>query len=329
MKYSRLHLGDVTRVRVSVIRDPMPTLISLLADVFGNRPQGVPQAWRELVCRTTPADAPVVLNPMFAPSTAVLPDCISPAVHDRADSAGPADHLERIRDTSPEVLLGELAAFFGEDAPPPWRPVVAAPARWLQRVADVMAGAWDGFTPIWSRASRLFDREFERVGTAVVREAPDAILLSVGSSPRHRYRDGVLYIEDRFPEEFTLGTRALGLIPIVSSSMPSLCDLDQPDRVWLGYAMPDQGQLRNANSGSQRNDALSVAIGPARALILRMLTTPATMSDIAGWIGTTPPAATYHCRQLEDAGLLDRTRSGSHVHVQRTSRGEALVDLFS
>ncbi|MEZ0110264.1 DNA-binding transcriptional ArsR family regulator [Catenulispora sp. EB89] len=327
MAFSRLDLGDMTRLRVSVKRDPVPMLISLLADIYGDRPQGVPEPWRRLVRGAMSTDAAAVLRPMFAPGTPVLPDCISPLIRPDADRPDPGEHLERIREADPHVLLAELHAIFGEDVPTTWRPVVAAPERWLRGVADVMADTWGAFTPVWNRASELFDREVERVGAAVVRGAPEAVLLGLGS--RHHYRDGILHIEDRYPEDFALAERTLAFVPIISSSAPTLCELDRPDLVWLGYAMPGQGRLHSAAATPARTDALGVAIGSARALILRTLTAPATMSDIAGWIGATAPAATYHCRQLEAAGLLTRRRQGSWTEVRRTARGEALVDLFS
>ncbi|WP_194916813.1 winged helix-turn-helix domain-containing protein [Catenulispora rubra] len=327
MAFSRLDLGDMSRLRVSVIRDPVPMLISLLADIYGDRPQGVPEPWRRLVRGSMSTDAAAVLRPMFAPGTPVLPDCISPPIRSSADSPDPGEHLERVREADPDVLLAELHGIFGDDVPPPWRPVVAAPERWLRGVADVMADTWDAFTPLWSRATELFDREVERIGAAVVRGAPEAVLLGLGS--RHHYQDGSLYIEDRYPEDFALEGRTLAFVPIISSSAPALCELDRPDLVWIGYAMPGQGRLHSAATIPARADALGVAVGSARALILRALTTPATMSDIAGWIGATAPAATYHCRQLEAAGLIIRRRQGSRTEVRRTVRGEALVDLFS
>jgi len=49
MGYSRLDLGNTARLHVKVVRDPAPTLISLLADVYGDRPQGVAEPWRRLI----------------------------------------------------------------------------------------------------------------------------------------------------------------------------------------------------------------------------------------------------------------------------------------
>lgn len=327
MGYSRLDLGDVADLRVSVVCDPMPTLISLVADVYGQRPQGVAEPWRRLIRRAAVVDAAQVLSPMFAPRTPVLPDCISPVIHEHSN-ADPVAYLDRIRDTAPDVLLDELHQIFGEDLPPQWRPVAAAPKPWLQTMAAVMDGVWGAFAPVWSRATALFDQEFERVGSAVVRSVAETVLLNLGS--RHRYTDGVLHIEDRYPAEFALDGRTLAFIPVISSSAPTLCELDRPDMVWLGYAMPGQGRLHGSEPVLPfRSDALGIAIGIPRAHILRMLTTPATMSDVADWIGATAPAATYHCRVLEDAGLLTRRRRGLYTEVRRTSRGEALVDLFN
>lgn len=327
MPSSRLDLGDMACLRVNVVRDPMPTLLSMLADIYGHRPQGVAEPWRRLVLQAARADAAAVLHPIFAPHTPVMVDCISPVVRDHGPAADPADDFDRIRDTAPEVLLGELHQVFGDDLPAQWRPVAMAPARWLRGVADVMADAWDAFSPVWSRATALFDREIERIGSAVVRNAPETVLLGLGS--RHRYRDGVLHIQDRYPEDFALNTRALAFVPVISSSAPTLCELDRPDMVWLGYAMPGQGRLHDRGDHvPPRTDPLGIAIGPARARILRMLTTPATMTEVASWISATAPAATYHCRQLEDAGLLVRLRQGLYTEVRRTPRGEALIDLF-
>jgi DNA-binding transcriptional ArsR family regulator len=327
MSYSSLGLGDVAHMRVTVVRDPIPTILSLMADVYGQRPQGVVEPWRRLVRRNAMVDAAAVLHPMFAPRTPVLPDCISPLIRDHGGCPDPGGHFDRVRDCPPEVLLDELHGIFGTDLPSQWRPVAAAPKRWLHGVADVMSGVWDAFAPLWTRAAALFDREFERIGSAVVRSASETVLLGLG--PHHHYSAGVLHIADRYPAEFALNGRVLAFVPVISSATPSLCELDRPDMVWLGYAMPGQGRLHTASEYvSPRADALSTVMGPARARILRMLSAPATMTDVAGWISATAPAATYHCRQLEDAGLLTRRRFGSRTEVRRTARGEALVDLF-
>lgn len=327
MNFSSFDLGDPARMNVTVVRDPMPTILSLMADVYGQRPQGVLEPWRRLMRRHATVDAAAVLHPMFAPRTPVLPDCISPQIRDRGACPDPGDHFERVRDCAPEVLLDELHGIFGPDLPAQWRPVAAAPKGWLHGVADVMADAWTAFAPVWSRASALFDREFERIGSAVVRGAPETVLLGLG--PHHRYSAGVLRIKDHYPSQFALNGRVLAFVPVISSATPSLCELDRPDMAWLGYAMPGQGRLHTAGDDiPPPGDALSTAMGPARARILRMLTVPATMKDVAGWIRATAPAATYHCRQLEDAGLLIRHRLGSYTEVRRTARGEALVDLF-
>jgi len=328
MGYSRLDLGNTARLHVKVVRDPAPTLISLLADVYGDRPQGVAEPWRRLIREVMPTGAAAVLHPVFAPGSPILVDCVSPGIHDHGSAPDPTDYLEQIRDTAPGVLLDQLHEVHGEDLPVQWRPVAAAPVRWLHGFADVMAGAWDAFAPVWSRASALFDREIERIGSAVVRDAPETSLLGLGS--RHYYREGILHIEDRYPADFALGERVLAFVPIISSSAPTLCELDAPDMVWLGCAMPGQGRLHEPGEHvPPSTDALTIAIGPARARILRMLTAPAAMSDIAGWIDATAPAATYHCRRLEAAGLLVRRRQGLYTEVRRTSRGEALIDLFS
>jgi DNA-binding MarR family transcriptional regulator len=41
-----------------------------------------------------------------------------------------------------------------------------------------------------------------------------------------------------------------------------------------------------------------------------------------------PSAATHHVTALEAAGLVTRERSGRHVLVRRTARGDALLELY-
>jgi DNA-binding MarR family transcriptional regulator len=61
---------------------------------------------------------------------------------------------------------------------------------------------------------------------------------------------------------------------------------------------------------------------------MRALEQPVSNMALADAIRTAPSTATHHVTALEAAGLVSRDRSGRHVVVRRTARGEALVALY-
>ena len=73
-------------------------------------------------------------------------------------------------------------------------------------------------------------------------------------------------------------------------------------------------------------DAVFSALGNAtrRAMVRRLASGPATVSELAEPLGITLPAVSRHVGVLEEAGLLTRERQGRH-HV--CSLGHAGIDL--
>jgi predicted MarR family transcription regulator len=63
--------------------------------------------------------------------------------------------------------------------------------------------------------------------------------------------------------------------------------------------------------------------------MLRALRQPLAVSDLTAAVHCAPNTATYHPRQLTETGLITREKSGPIVWVNRTSRGDELVDLLS
>ena len=74
--------------------------------------------------------------------------------------------------------------------------------------------------------------------------------------------------------------------------------------------------------------ALEALLGAPRAAILRALGCPISIGRLAETLRSVPSAATHHVSALEAAGLVTRDRTGRHVLVRRTERGEALLALY-
>ncbi|QKW05123.1 helix-turn-helix transcriptional regulator [Streptomyces sp. NA04227] len=323
--YTELGLGPLDRLRLSVAAHQGATLLSIVADALGGRAQGLPEHWRRLVRRTAPPGADAVLAPLFDPAYSVIPDCLTPtALMPDGDVPGQCAHLAEL---APDILLGELEAEFPDFVPPQWQPVVDRPGQWLRSYAQVLERVWEEFAPVWRRAAPLLGRETERVGVAAVTGNVDVLLGSV--SPRFRYAQERLLLPDQQAAGFALDDRRLLLVPIVSGPGASMFALDRPDLVWIGYPVPGIGHLwEDGDRVPPGTDALQLLLGPRRAEVLRGCGQPLAMGDLATRIGCSPGTLTYHCAQLEQAGLLRRERRGQQVMLSRTDRGDALLDLL-
>ncbi|WP_370946755.1 ArsR/SmtB family transcription factor [Amycolatopsis sp. cg5] len=324
--FSELDLGPVESLGVSVVSQPGATLLSLTADALGGRPQGIPADWRAHIRSHAPADSVAVLRPLFAPDHSGVPYCLTPDTTARS-VPDIATYLEQVADLSPEVLLDDLTSDFGGAVPPQWRPVVDHPRRWIASYVRVLEAVWTAFSPIWQRADPLLKRETERVGTAVVGGTLDVLLAGINS--RYRFEGTSLYVPDVDPEKFSLDGRRLLLIPVISGSTASIFSFEQPDVAWIGYPMPGMGLLWESRKPPATGDPLTLIVGEMRALILRRVGRPATMGELAGVLDCSASTATYHCGQLEMAGLIVRERHGRHVRLRRTDRGDALIDLLA
>jgi DNA-binding MarR family transcriptional regulator len=82
-------------------------------------------------------------------------------------------------------------------------------------------------------------------------------------------------------------------------------------------------------SGATKADALAIVLGPLRARTLRATARPITAGHLASRLHCAPNTVTYHCTQLESAGLIVRERRGPSVWISRTHRGEQLIEAFA
>ncbi|MGW2230036.1 helix-turn-helix domain-containing protein [Streptomyces formicae] len=325
--FTELRLDPLDRLPISLAAHQGATLLSLLADAFGQRSQGVPPRWRRLVRSAISKSPEAILGPLFAPGSSVIPDCVTPTAC--MPGGDVATLCAQIADLPPDTLLAELGAEFGTTVPERWRPVVDRPRHWLHAYAQLSQCVWREFEPVWKQAKPHIQREAERVGAAVLQGCADLVFQDL--SPRFRLQDGSLYLPDPQADTFRLNGRRLVLVPIVSGPGASMFALDRPDLVWIGYPLPAIGRIWEASAGAPapKADALSLVAGPLRAAILRAAAQSLTMGEVARLLGCSASNATHHCRQLADAGLIDRQQHGRHVRIRRTERGDAVVDLLS
>lgn len=324
-RFSELCLGPLETVPVSVVAQPGVTLMSLVADALGGRSQGLHPTWRRALRSAVPEGAETVLRPLFTREYSMVPDCLTPTAP--LWETDLSVQLDRLTEVSPHLLLRELETDFGGTVPRQWQSVVDRPKAFIHAYAAILGAVWEAFGPIWARAGSLLARETERVGVAVVSNALPLVMSGLG--PKIRFAGQTLYVPDPHPETFERGARRVVLVPIVSGNGASVFSFDRSDAVWFGYPVPGLNTLWTAQEATAQRDALKLVVGSLRAGILRELARPCTMGALASALNCTPATVTYHCGQLEAAGLLSRERRGQHVVARRTTSGAALVSLLS
>lgn len=321
-QYSEIRLGQMSDIRPTVNITPMVTVLSLLADAAG-RSQGVPAKWGSAIKSALPAEGIRVLAPLFGTPASNIPHCLTPFAS--LEDMDFDNHLHHMIALASERLSDEVEDIYGAAMPGTWQSVLNRPGRWISAYAGVMRAAWSVLRPVWRRAQPLLEREIVRVGTATVRGVLNAVMSDL--SPRWRYVDGRLLIPDESPERFDLDSRRLVLVPTVSGTGASIFNPDSAGMLWLGYPVPGLPTLWR-DSASLADDPLSIILGAIRAQLLRTAGSMRSMSALAESLHCVPSVITYHCTQLVDAGLLYRERRGRQIHVRRTERGTALLDVI-
>jgi hypothetical protein len=312
-----------------VVCAPHVTVLRLLTDAVGGMRRGLPERLRRHVARGVGAEERAAILPMAQPRASLVPDCV---LRTPDTDVTLFEQIETLRGTDGDEVSAQLSATFGPDVPGRWRGVAGDPGRWLTGYARATEEAWSAYAPIWWRGRPLVDREAERVGTAVVRGTTDALLANL--HPRLRYRDSVLSIDGPHSAAYELGDRRLVLVPTMGTRNDITANFDLPGVAWIGYPVPGlSGLWQDLDSDGPGHaapapDALTLLLGKQRGALLRLAAKPVGVGALATALGCAPSTATYQCDHLAAAGLITRERRGREVHVQRTGRGDALVDLL-
>ncbi|MEU5290940.1 winged helix-turn-helix domain-containing protein [Streptomyces umbrinus] len=326
MVESRVRLGRVDQLKVEVAYRPGTTIVSLLVDALGGRPQGVLPHVRRTVRAGLPQDAARLLSPLFVPGVSPIPDWLS---MDAADSDQEIrEALARMRDLSADTVLAGIDFTFGGRIPDRWEPALRDPRRYAGAFADALDAVRTTCAPALRRTRAVYEREAERVGIASVTGQIGVVLSQLNALWRLD-GDDLVYNGGRIGDH-VLGDRRFLLVPLLSGTNASIFSLDTQDSVSLGY--PARGLALAWNvpePPAESRDALSHVAGRVRARILRYLAHRPTVSETAAHLNCAPATVTYHCHQLEDAGLLVRERRGQSVRMTLTPRGEALVELLT
>jgi DNA-binding transcriptional ArsR family regulator len=324
MAEERIDLTGLDTRPLRVAQTMLASVLTLIGEALGRPRNGAPREWTGLVRESLGPRDYLALLPVFGREQVLLPDCLTPLP--RAGAASPAEAVEEIASTSPDILLDQAAAEFGGEVPRTWAGVEAAPARWLEDFARAIGHASDAIEPVWRGALPLVERETERIGVASAVGASRDVLATLHAVGRVEDDDLVLRRHGGEPSRWVLPEEGLSLVPMLGGTRALVSSHDGDLMTHLAY--PVNGQERLLEQPAGREDRLAALLGIRRATVLRLLDRPATAGAVAAALQAVPSAATHHVRALEAAGLVFRERAGQHVRVHRTDRGTALLALY-
>jgi DNA-binding transcriptional ArsR family regulator len=313
---------DVRRSPFRVAVTPLPSLHAALREAAGGKASGMPHAWSEAIRRHLTAQDHATLAPLATPDATLIPD---PLVG-LADPPGESlkDGIERMMATPDDVLLAEIEECLAATRNEAWQEAQRDPSRWLRRYVAGLLRGWKGFGPIWRQARPALGREVERIGMSVALDAQlellDGLLLNGG------VQDGRWYCPCEFYEgRARFPAQGVVLMPLLAGERRQI--LVRRGEVMETIIYPLRS-LPEVAYGEPPAGALESLLGAPRAAILRALGCPISIGRLAEALRSVPSAATHHVSALEAGGLVTRDRSGRHVLVRRTERGETLLALY-
>ncbi|MFH8471768.1 ArsR/SmtB family transcription factor [Streptomyces sp. NPDC018000] len=227
------------------------------------------------------------------------------------------EELAPVRATTPERARVDLMVSLGG------RPLPELLDRddLAQRAADVLHWVWQHTVlPDWPRRRRIIEADVV-ARTGQLSQGGWAAALS-GLRPGMRWLGGSrLQINAHdYPPKQLAGVRLL-FVPVTQRTGWVSWD-DEAQRYAVVY--PCSGAL--ADAGRARvPDSLGRLLGPARAAVLVLLSSPKSTTQLVALTGQGLGSVGRHLKILLDSGLADRRRAGRSVLYFRTDLGDALV----
>ncbi|MFJ9175540.1 helix-turn-helix domain-containing protein [Streptomyces sp. NPDC102360] len=258
-----------------------------------------------------------------------LPDFLTP----RPSRPRPAfaEQLAEIRDVPPETVEPDFTTAYdtvAERLPPVLCAGLADPAAFRHRIADELEAYWHTcLAPDWwPRVQSVLEADLTYRGKVLADAGVGGLFTSLDR--RLSWDGDVLTLVQRdslhtWPEaDIPIEGRGLVLVPtLFCHGAHTMLDPELPPLL----AYPARGRATISETPPPATgEALIRLLGAPRARILRLLSEPASTTELAHRLAVTPGAISQHLSILYDAGLLARARSGRSVRYVRSELGERL-----
>lgn len=225
-----------------------------------------------------------------------------------------SDELRHIADLRPDEVAADLEVVgfkaAADDLP--------------RKAVDLLEWVWaNTVLPYWATRRRIMEADIAARTTQLGRGGWAGALSDMRPGMRW-LGDGRLQINalDRPPRE--ISGAPLCFVPVTPSTRGWVA-WDEPRRYALVYQC--SGVLAGHDSRAAIPETLAALLGPARAVILTLLATPKTTTQLVALTGQRLGSVGRHLQILRAAGLLERRRAGRSVLYHRSPAGDLLVRI--
>ncbi|BCJ39560.1 transcriptional regulator [Actinoplanes ianthinogenes] len=269
------------------------------------------------------------------------------------------DELAVIAATPLDQVVEQVTAGWVGSAPPPVARFVSAPEVALAvLIAEIREYHATAIAPLWSRLRAAAEAEIATRVRVAAERSPRTMVSGLhpmlgwdGSALLLKYLDKSGEWSAAGLEMTLLPTAFAGphLYAMTGSTTPDPRPASPGPRPQAGSTTPDPrpvstGPRPQAGSAGGRAlwyapagygnlwspppppaAALSALLGPTRAAVLTLLTTPASTGEVAALLNLAPATASHHLTTLRDAGLITPERTGRRLRYHRTHLGNQLT----
>ncbi|MFI9051875.1 ArsR/SmtB family transcription factor [Streptomyces sp. NPDC053427] len=230
---------------------------------------------------------------------------------------GIEEELARMRATPPETARADLAVSLRGPLPARLRRDDLP-----ERTADLLEWVWTrAVLPDWPRRRHVLEADVVARTAQLSRRGWAAALEGMRPGMRWMGESRLGITTDDCPPRELSGARLM-FVPVT------------PSQTWVSwdarrYAVvyPCAGALAGAGGGRvSAPEALARLLGPGRAVVLALLGTPKSTTQLVALTGQGLGSVGRHLKVLLDARLVGRRRSGRSVLYYRTDAGEVLVN---
>jgi DNA-binding transcriptional ArsR family regulator len=251
------------------------------------------------------------LRPMAM--TGLVPDVVLDVEH---HGRGLKRRLEGIAQAQPRDLVAELASDWCPLLATYWREAVNAPERWLAAVAVAVSRVLPVAQGLLAADRAQLKQLVRRIDAADEPAALASLLEEL--HPRAEVANG-RWEPPRVRPARTPAVEGLLVLPALAT----------PE--WTMFTCREQTVtmlLAGVSSRERDHVALTTLLGSTRATLLRILSRPRTMTELADQLSLVASAVSYHVTALERMQLVTRSRRGRSVTVARSTHGAQLLALY-
>ncbi|WP_141578897.1 DUF5937 family protein [Actinomadura sp. WMMA1423] len=263
-----------------------------------------------------------LLDALVPPPPRFLPSFLAPTP--RVSTPGLDEELAALQAVPARQVRAELERTGGVRTAP-LRELYADPADGLARLAREVRAFWDAaLAAAWPRVRELLEADVLFRARAQADGGSAGLLNAL--DPAIRWRGDTLSIRlVHHSAAHRLDGRGVVLVPSAFAWPRVYVKTGGTWPVTVRYPPRGVGLLWTAAARPDAPDALAGVLGATRAMLLTVLASPTSTTELADRTGLSPGAVSQQLTALRAAGLVTARRSGRYVLYARTPVADALL----